>query len=44
MSKIVLGPMLTLDPATELYTGEFAAEANKLDKETYRKEFSIPAV
>ena len=44
MSKIVLGPMLTLDPATEKYTGEFAAEANKLDMEHYRKEFSIPPV
>ncbi len=44
LSKIVLGPMLTMDPATEKYTGEFAAEANKLDMETYRKEFSIPAV
>lgn len=41
--KIVLGPMLTFDPAKEQYTGDFAAEANKLDKETYRKEFSIPA-
>jgi len=44
LSKIVLGPMLTMDPATELYTGDFAAEANKLDKEFYRKEFSIPPV
>jgi predicted dehydrogenase len=42
--KIFLGPMLTFDPATEHYTGEFAAEANKLDKEVYRKDFSIPAV
>lgn len=44
ISRIVLGPMLTLDPATEKYTGEFADAANKMDAETYRKEFSIPAV
>lgn len=41
-TKITLGPMLTIDPATEKYTGEFAAEANKLNMETYRKEFSLP--
>ena len=44
LSKIVLGPMLTLDPKTEKYTGEFADAANQMDMETYRKEFSIPAV
>ena len=44
LSKIVLGPMLTMDPATEKYTGDFAAEANKLDMEHYRKEFSLPPV
>ena len=43
LSKIVLGPMLSLDPKTEKYTGQFADEANKLDMEHYRKEFSIPA-
>lgn len=42
LSKIVIGPMLQLDPASEKYTGEFAAEANALDMEVYRKEFSIP--
>jgi predicted dehydrogenase len=44
LSKIILGPMLTLDPKTEKYTGDFAAEANAMDMEHYRKEFSIPAV
>ncbi len=43
-TKVTLGPLLTIDPKTEQYTGEFAAEANKLNMETYRKEFCIPAV
>jgi hypothetical protein len=41
-TKITLGPMLSIDPKTEQYVGEFAAEANKLNMETYRKEFSLP--
>mgnify|MGYP000597206748 CR=1 FL=1 len=37
LSKIVIGPMLQLDPASEKYTGEFAAEANALDMEVGTK-------
>lgn len=40
----VLGPMLSFDPKTEKFTGEFADAANELNMEPYRKEFSIPAV
>ena len=38
------GPWLTLDPATETFTGEFAAEANALQKEEYRTEFQLPEI
>lgn len=44
LSKITVGPMLTIDQKTEKYVGEFAAEANALDMEVYRKEFSLPSV
>ncbi len=44
LSKVVIGPMLTLDPATEKFTGDFADKANALDMEVYRKEFSLPPV
>ena len=40
----VVGPWLTLDPATEKFTGEFAAEANKLQDEEYREEFKLPVI
>lgn len=40
----VVGPWLTLDPATERFTGEFADEANKLIEEEYREEFSLPVI
>ena len=36
------GAALTLDPKTELFTGDKAKEANALARGTYRKEFSIP--
>ena len=36
--------MLTIDQKTEKYVGEFAAEANALDMEVYRKEFNLPSV
>ena len=38
------GPWLTLDPATEQFTGEFAAEANALQQESYRDEFKLPVI
>jgi predicted dehydrogenase len=39
-----VGPWLTLDPATEKFVGEFAAEANKLQDEEYREEFKLPVI
>jgi predicted dehydrogenase len=44
LSKIILGPMLTLDPKTEKYTGDFADKANAMDMEHYRPEFALPKV
>ncbi len=38
----VLGPWLTLDPQTERFTGEFAEEANKLVRGSYRAPFIVP--
>ncbi|MDB6073920.1 MAG: nagA 1, partial [Verrucomicrobiaceae bacterium] len=40
----VVGPWLTMDPATERFTGEFADEANKLADEEYREEFKLPVI
>ncbi|MDD5520058.1 MAG: Gfo/Idh/MocA family oxidoreductase [Kiritimatiellae bacterium] len=38
----ILGPMLTMDPATERFTGDFADSANKLLTREYRKPFVVP--
>ena len=38
----VLGPMLTLNPDAERFTGEFSAEANKLVSRDYRPPFVVP--
>jgi hypothetical protein len=38
----VVGPWLTFDPKTEQFTGEFAAEANRLCRDPNRKGFEIP--
>ncbi len=38
----ILGPRLTLDPKTERFTGELAAEANRLATKDYRKPFVVP--
>ncbi len=38
-----LGPMLTMDPDTERFVGEFSAEANKLISREYRKPYVVPA-
>jgi predicted dehydrogenase len=41
----VIGPWLNFDPASEQFTGEFAAEANALQQqEEYRAEFALPAI
>lgn len=42
--KIVTGPMLSFDGATEKFTGELAAEANKMATDTYREPFTMPKV
>jgi predicted dehydrogenase len=38
-----MGAALTLDPAKETFTGERAADANKLLTREYRKGFEVPA-
>lgn len=38
----VLGPMLTMDPAAERFTGEFAESANGLVSREYRRPFVVP--
>jgi predicted dehydrogenase len=40
--SIVASPALTIDPEKERFTGEFAAEANKLVSREYRKPFVVP--
>ena len=40
--KITLGANLTMDPATQRFTGDHADAANKLLKRDYRKPFEIP--
>lgn len=40
-TPVTLGPMLTLDPVGEKFTGDFSEEANRLVKPTYRKPFII---
>jgi hypothetical protein len=42
LSRTIAGPMLTMDPARERFTGDFAAEANRLAKPEYRKPFVVP--
>lgn len=41
-AEYVVGPWLTFDPTTERFTGEHAAEANKLLRDPDRKGFEIP--
>ena len=38
----VIGPWLTMDPERERFTGEFADEANRLVRGTYREPFVVP--
>lgn len=40
--KPILGSSLSFDPVKEIYTGENAEAANKLNHEQYRSAFSIP--
>ncbi len=39
-----VGPWLSFDPVKEVFTGEFAAEANAMLTETYREEFKLPVI
>jgi hypothetical protein len=41
-TPVLLGPMLTMDPETERFTGEFSAEANRLVTREYRPPFVVP--
>lgn len=43
-NPIIAGPWLDYDPATNRFTGEFAAEANKLCEEEYAAGFELPEV
>ena len=38
---LTLGPMLTMDPKTERFVGDFAAEANRLTSREYREPFVV---
>lgn len=42
--QIIVGPWLDFDPAAHQFTGEFAAEANKLCQEEYAAGFELPEV
>jgi len=42
LGKIVAGPLLTIDPATEQFTGELSARANPMRTREYRKPFVVP--
>jgi len=42
VSQASLGPWLAFNPDTFKFEGEFAAEANQVATEEYRKEFELP--
>ena len=42
--KISAGPWLEFDPVAEKFTGEFAAEANKLAQDEYAAGFELPKI
>ena len=42
LGNLVGSPVLTMDPETERFTGEFAAEANTLMTREYRRPFVVP--
>lgn len=43
-AEYVVGPWLNFDAQTERFTGEFAAEANKLVQDPHRSGFEVPTV
>jgi hypothetical protein len=42
VDKMVAGAALTIDPERERFVGDFAAEANRLARGTYRPPFVVP--
>jgi predicted dehydrogenase len=44
VNKAQVGPWLSFDPVSEKFTGEFAAEANKLMEEEYAVGFELPVI
>ncbi|MEQ1824270.1 MAG: hypothetical protein ABL949_17320, partial [Fimbriimonadaceae bacterium] len=42
--QVIAGPWLDFDPVNEVFTGEFATEANKLMQEEYAAGFELPEV
>ena len=42
--EIQLSPTLTMNPATELFTGDRAEEANQMLKREYRKGYEVPEI
>lgn len=41
-TRATLGAPLTMDPATERFTGEFSRQANALARPEYRDPFVVP--
>jgi hypothetical protein len=44
VEKITAGQWLEFDPAAEKFTGEFAAEANKMAQDEYATGFELPKI
>ena len=42
--KAAVGPWLEYDPKSEMFTGEFAEEANKMAQGEYASEFELPKI
>jgi hypothetical protein len=42
--KIMLSPMLTMNPETEMFVGDHADAANPLLKRSYRKGYEVPEI
>ncbi len=42
VNKMTAGPLLTMDPTRERFTGDLSTEANKLVSRDYRKPFVVP--
>ena len=42
--EILLSPTLTMNPATEMFTGDHADKANQMLKREYRKGYEVPEI